>query len=185
MSRRDGYLSPRSRTCRFDNRKKSFSTVGLSSLPVTLWLLQLVLSPLLEELLFRGFVMKELLALLPVYLAIALTSLLFVGVHLPYWLSHGGATRAMMTKAGGVFCVQRCGLLAVCKDRIDLATNSRARRKQRLADNVAREQCLVRARTLHCSGRAPASRHPPLSSSVERPLCRTSSGSSGAETHIG
>jgi len=94
--------------------KKSFSTAGLSSLPVTLWLLQLVLSPLLEELLFRGFVMKELLALLPVYLAIVLTSLLFVGVHLPYWLSHGGATLTMMANAGGVFVfsVVACWLFA-------------------------------------------------------------------------
>jgi hypothetical protein len=83
--------------------KKSFSTAGLSSLPIALWLLQLLLSPLLEELLFRGLVMKELLTLLPAYLANAVTSLLFVGVHLPYWLSHGGATRAMMTNAGGVF----------------------------------------------------------------------------------
>jgi membrane protease YdiL (CAAX protease family) len=83
--------------------KKSFSTASLSSLPIALWLLQLLLSPLLEELLFRGLVLKELLTLLPAYLAIALTSLLFVGVHLPYWLSHGGATRAMMTNAGGVF----------------------------------------------------------------------------------
>jgi membrane protease YdiL (CAAX protease family) len=94
--------------------KKSFSTAGLSSLPLALWLLQLLLSPLLEELLFRGLVMKELLGLLPSYLAIALTSLLFVGVHLPYWLSHGGATRAMMTNAGGVFLfsVVACWLFA-------------------------------------------------------------------------
>ena len=83
--------------------KKSFSTASLSSLPIALWLFQFLLSPLLEELLFRGLVLKELLTLLPAYLAIALTSLLFVGVHLPYWLSHGGATRAMMTNAGGVF----------------------------------------------------------------------------------
>jgi membrane protease YdiL (CAAX protease family) len=94
--------------------KKSFSAAGLSSLPLALWLLQLLLSPLLEELLFRGMVMKELLGLLPSYLAIALTSLLFVGVHLPYWLSHGGATRAMMTNAGGVFLfsVVACWLFA-------------------------------------------------------------------------
>ena len=57
--------------------RKSFSTVGLSSLPIALWFLQLLLSPLLEEVLFRGLVMKELLNLMPAYLAIALTSLLF------------------------------------------------------------------------------------------------------------
>jgi membrane protease YdiL (CAAX protease family) len=94
--------------------KKSLSAAGLHSLPMTLWLLQLLLSPLLEELLFRGLVMKELLTLLPSYLAIALTSLLFVGIHLPYWLSHGEVTRAMMTNAGGVFLfsVVACWLFA-------------------------------------------------------------------------
>ena len=48
-------------------------------------------------------VMKEFLTLLPTSLAILLTSLLFVGVHLPYWLSHGGPTPAMLTNAIGVF----------------------------------------------------------------------------------
>jgi len=93
--------------------KKSFSAAGLSSLPIAMWLLRLV-SPLLEELLFRGLVMKELLTLLPAYFATALTSLLFVAVHLPYWLSHGGATREMMTNAGGVFVfsVVACWLFA-------------------------------------------------------------------------
>jgi CAAX protease family protein len=94
--------------------EKSFSAAGLSSLPIALWLVQLVLSALFEELLFRGLIIKELLALLPASVAIALTSLLFVGVHLPYWLSHGGATRAMMTNARGVFVlsVVTCWLFA-------------------------------------------------------------------------
>lgn len=83
--------------------KKSFSATGLAALPIALWLLQLALSPLLEELLFRGLVLKELLTLLPASLAIALTSLLFVGIHLPFWLSHGGLTRAMAANAAGVF----------------------------------------------------------------------------------
>lgn len=83
--------------------RKSFSATSLASLPIVLGLLQLVLSPLLEELLFRGLVMKELLTLLPTYLASTLTSLLFVGAHLPFWLSHGGPTQAMMANAFGVF----------------------------------------------------------------------------------
>lgn len=82
---------------------KSFSAVSLTSLPTVLGLLQFVISPLLEELLFRGMVMKELLTLLPTCLATVLTSLLFVGVHLPYWLSHGGPTPAMLANALGVF----------------------------------------------------------------------------------
>lgn len=82
---------------------KSFSGAGLASLPVVLALLQLVLSPWFEEVLFRGLVLKELLTLLPAYPANALTSALFVGVHLPYWLSHEGANRAVLAAAFGVF----------------------------------------------------------------------------------
>jgi uncharacterized protein len=81
---------------------KSFSKAGLSALPAWLALLQLVISPLFEEILFRGLVMKELMALLPTYLANGLTSLLFLGAHLPYWLSHGGLTHAMLANALGV-----------------------------------------------------------------------------------
>jgi membrane protease YdiL (CAAX protease family) len=94
--------------------RKSWSTARLSSLPVALWLLQIALTPLLEELLFRGLVLKELLAFLPRYHAFALTSLLFVGVHLPYWLSHGGVTRTLLENAGGVFVfsIVACWLFA-------------------------------------------------------------------------
>lgn len=82
---------------------KCFSGAGLASLPVVLALLQLVLSPLFEEVLFRGLVLKELLTLLPAYRANALTSALFVGVHLPFWLSHEGANRTVLAAAFGVF----------------------------------------------------------------------------------
>jgi membrane protease YdiL (CAAX protease family) len=82
---------------------KSFSGARMASLAPVLALLQLALSPLLEELLFRGLVMQELMTLLPTYLATMLTSLLFVGVHLPFWLSHGGLTQAMISNALGVF----------------------------------------------------------------------------------
>ena len=83
--------------------RKSFSAVSFTSLPTVLGLLQFVISPLLEELLFRGMVMKELMTLLPTYLAILLTSLLFVGIHLPFWLSHDGPTPSVVTNAIGVF----------------------------------------------------------------------------------
>lgn len=94
--------------------RKSFSAAGLVALPPVLWLLQLVLPPLFEEILFRGLVLKELLAGLPRGLAFGLTSLLFVGVHLPFWLSHGGASPAMLANAGGVlvFSVVACWLYA-------------------------------------------------------------------------
>jgi uncharacterized protein len=83
--------------------RKSFSGVNLASVPIPLALLQFLISPLFEEILFRGLVMKELMTLLPTYLANVLTSLLFVGAHLPYWLSHGGPTQAMFANCFGVF----------------------------------------------------------------------------------
>jgi len=94
--------------------RKSFSGASLSSLSPALALLQLVISPLFGEILFRGLVMKELMTLLPACLANALTSLLFMGVHLPYWLSHGGLTQTVMANAVGVFLfsVVACWLFA-------------------------------------------------------------------------
>ena len=47
--------------------------------------------------------MKELMTLLPTCFAALVTSLLFVGAHLPYWLSHSGLTQAMISNASGVF----------------------------------------------------------------------------------
>jgi len=185
MSRRDSYLSPRSRTCRFDNRQEVIldSRIVIAacySLATPACAITIARRASLSGLGYEG------------------TSCPSTGIsgNRAHFAAFRGRPSALLVitwrsnsgddgKCRWSVRVQRCGLLAVCKDRIDLATNSRARRKQRLAVNVAREQCLARALTLHCSGRAPASRHPPLSSSVERPLCRTSSGSSGAETHIG
>jgi len=82
---------------------KSISFAPLASTTLILGLLSFVVSPLLEELLFRGFVLKELLSLLPLTSANALTSLLFLAVHVPYWLSYGGLTHAMMANCTGVF----------------------------------------------------------------------------------
>ncbi len=84
-------------------QKKAFSPEAVTSLSVPLFALRLLLSPLLEELLFRGFILKELLALLPKARAIVLTSLLFAASHLPYWLSHRGLTQAVASDAIGVF----------------------------------------------------------------------------------
>jgi uncharacterized protein len=66
-------------------------------------LLALVTSAFLEELLFRGVFLHELAALLPRWSANLLTSLLFVAIHLPFWLSHGGLSAAMLANSGGVF----------------------------------------------------------------------------------
>jgi membrane protease YdiL (CAAX protease family) len=69
---------------------KSFSFAHIASTPLLLGLLFYIVSPLLEEVFFRGFVLKEMLGLSPMALANVITSVLFVGAHLPYWLSHGG-----------------------------------------------------------------------------------------------
>jgi membrane protease YdiL (CAAX protease family) len=82
---------------------KLLSATGLLSFPAAIVLLQFGLSPLLEEVFFRGLVMKEFLVLLPTHLAIVANSLLFVSVHLPFWLSHGELTQAMAANAIGVF----------------------------------------------------------------------------------
>jgi membrane protease YdiL (CAAX protease family) len=88
---------------------RSLSVSALSALPPALWLLQVIISPLLEEILFRGLVLSELRALVPTYAAIGLSSLLFVGAHLPFWLSHVGLTAAVFANAGGLLFF---GLLA-------------------------------------------------------------------------
>ena len=65
-------------------------------------LLAAFVSPLLEEVLFRGLLLKELSALLPRWRANLVTSLLFAGIHLPFWLSHGGVNLTMLANTAGV-----------------------------------------------------------------------------------
>jgi len=60
-----------------------------------------LVTPVLEETLFRGLILKELAALLRSWQANLLTSFLFVGIHLPFWLSHGGLTPTMLANCGG------------------------------------------------------------------------------------
>lgn len=81
---------------------------GMSAMISLPGLLSAILSPVIEELLFRGLFLKELAGLLPRWGANLLTSLLFAGIHLPFWLSHGSAQTALL-QAGGVFIF---GLLA-------------------------------------------------------------------------
>lgn len=82
---------------------KSLSLTPLWELPPALWLLQLGLSPLIEELLFRGLILKELLRFARPVFAIVADSLLFVGIHLPYWLSHQPVDSELATNSLGVF----------------------------------------------------------------------------------
>jgi len=75
----------------------SLAALGVSSIAV---------SSLLEEILFRGLVLRE---LREVFgdggSANLLTSLLFVSVHLPHWLWQGGASSALLANASGVFAL--------------------------------------------------------------------------------
>jgi membrane protease YdiL (CAAX protease family) len=85
--------------------RKTFSMTGIT-LSITLsGILFYFVTPLIEEILFRGLVMKELLCLLPGLAANITTSLLFAGIHLPFWLSHGGLTEAVLANTAGVFIV--------------------------------------------------------------------------------
>jgi membrane protease YdiL (CAAX protease family) len=84
-------------------RERYFSTASVLSLPVALFLLQLLPGPLLEELFFRGFLLTELLALVPLNRALALSSLLFAGIHTVYWLTQGITTHSLVMNAGACF----------------------------------------------------------------------------------
>jgi uncharacterized protein len=82
---------------------KSLARSGIPFSITTVGVLFYVVSPVLEEILFRGLVLKELGSLMPGGIANLVTSLLFVGIHLPYWLSHGGVTPGMISNCVGIF----------------------------------------------------------------------------------
>lgn len=65
--------------------------------------LSLALTPLVEEILFRGLVLRELLDLTSWTRANMIASLLFVGIHLPHWLWRDGLTIGVVGQGGGVF----------------------------------------------------------------------------------
>ena len=82
---------------------KTLSPAGIAIFITLPGVLSLVVAPLLEELLFRGLLLHELAELLPRWGANLLTSLLFAGIHLPFWLAHGGVSGALMANTAGVF----------------------------------------------------------------------------------
>ena len=79
------------------------SLAGISVAITLPGVLSLVVAPFLEELLFRGLILHELVAPLPRWIANLLTSLLFAGIHLPFWLSHGGVSGPLLANTAGVF----------------------------------------------------------------------------------
>jgi uncharacterized protein len=82
--------------------RKALSLNGISFFITIAGICFYFATPFLEEILFRGLVLKELSHLLPGWGANLLTSILFAGVHLPFWLSHGGLTEAMLANTIGV-----------------------------------------------------------------------------------
>ena len=82
---------------------KTLSLAGISDSITLPGVLSFVVAPFLEELLFRGLVLHELAELLPRWGANVLTSLLFAGIHLSFWLSHSGLSATMLINAAGVF----------------------------------------------------------------------------------
>ena len=60
-------------------------------------------TPLIEEIMFRGLILKEFMEIFSGLKANIITSLLFAGIHLPFWISHNGITQAAMIDTAGVF----------------------------------------------------------------------------------
>lgn len=67
------------------------------------WFLSAFISPLIEEILFRGLLLKEFATHLAGWQANLLASLLFAGIHLPFWLSHNGLNMGVLANTLGVF----------------------------------------------------------------------------------
>ena len=64
----------------------------------------IIAGPILEELLFRGIVFRELVAKLNVLVAAIISAGLFAAIHLPYWwLAHTMPPREILLAAAGVF----------------------------------------------------------------------------------
>jgi hypothetical protein len=82
---------------------KSLSLAGAANWLTGGGVLLLVVTPLLEELLFRGMILRELCRLTPLWVANLSTSVLFVGIHCPFWLTHDGFSPEVLGNAVGVF----------------------------------------------------------------------------------
>lgn len=82
---------------------KQLSPLQLSSLITINGILFFIVSPLVEEILFRGLILKELMEFMQNTSANIVTSLLFVGIHLPFWISNGGFTQALLASCIGIF----------------------------------------------------------------------------------
>lgn len=80
--------------------QKTLSLTGISLSFMWPGLLSTFVSPWIEEVLFRGVILKELARFLPGWVANLLTSLLFVGIHLPFWLTHNPLPLVIVNSVG-------------------------------------------------------------------------------------
>jgi hypothetical protein len=83
--------------------RKELALGGAASYATARGMLLLLVTPILEETLFRGLFVNEIRRLAGPWRAVALTALLFAGIHLPFWVSLSGLTSAVLADAGGVF----------------------------------------------------------------------------------
>ena len=109
---------------------KTLSLAGISVSITLAGVLSFVVSPFLEELLFRGLLLHELAELLPRWGANLLTSLLFAGIHLPFWLSHGGLSATMLDQHRGSLHLQPAGRVALSRQLVRLAVHPGTHRQQ-------------------------------------------------------
>lgn len=70
---------------------------------VAIAVLHYVLSPLIEECFFRGFLLRTMLRFGHHTSAIAINSCLFVFIHWPFWLSHRESWMLFFSQSAGVF----------------------------------------------------------------------------------
>jgi membrane protease YdiL (CAAX protease family) len=82
---------------------KGFNAAALLDIIGASGFLMFFVSPAVEEFMFRGLILKEIARLTANATANILTSLLFVGIHLPFWLYYGGLTDVVVANAVGVF----------------------------------------------------------------------------------
>lgn len=88
---------------RFASGRNLEALYGASPSAIALALLSVSVSPLLEEIMFRGFVLGELWERVGFLRADLLASALFVLAHWPYWLRANGLSTVMLATSLSVF----------------------------------------------------------------------------------
>jgi uncharacterized protein len=87
----------------FVERKNLSSLFSASLTKLSFILAGIIISPLLEEFLFRGFVLNKLREELSFWLSNLISALLFSAAHWPYWLWSRGFTVSVVRDSASVF----------------------------------------------------------------------------------